>query len=167
MSLVIEAFSNIIKLNPKYNLDDVDREEPFDPYTNKYYENTFKASVDPEFKLQAQEINNGDVFSYTNRKIFIDTSCTHYNSWRYDLSSYLKIIFRSFSDNERPFKELIHFSDCEGTICSSVSQKLYNDFCSFDSIAQSKRENHFYDYFYLNLKECFKMASNNGAVIFY
>jgi len=162
MGLVIEAFSNIIKLNPKYNLDDIDREEPIDPITNKYYKDTFKASVDLEYKL-----HNGDVFCYKDRKIFIDTSCTRYNSWRHDLSSFLKITFRSLSDNELPFQELIHFSDCEGTICSSVSQKLYNDFCSFDRLAQSKRENYFYDYFYLNLKECFKTASNNGAVIFY
>lgn len=70
----------------------------------------------------------------------------------------------------KPFYELIHFSDCEGTIGPEVSKKLYYDFVKFDQKAKSYSDEKIDDYFYRKYKEwkeAFRIASEGGAVSFH
>lgn len=91
-----------------------------------------------------------------------------YNAWRNELA----VMVGNNSSNETwdtwerdaPFHELICFSDCEGYIGESDSKKLYDDFAEYEHMAAQKSE-----YFYSKYKEwmeCFRVASNNGIVVF-
>jgi len=67
--------------------------------------------------------------------------------------------------NSEPFYEIISFTDCDGSVGSEISKKLYNDFVNFDDKAKEQ-----YDYFYelySNFKEAFRVASDNGLVNFH
>lgn len=64
----------------------------------------------------------------------------------------------------KPFYELIFFSDCEGTIGYEICKKLYGDFVEFDKISSMQDEN-FYNT-YSKFKEAFRVASDNGVVVF-
>ena len=70
----------------------------------------------------------------------------------------------------KPFYELINFSDTEGTIGPEVSRKLYEDFIKFDKQAKEYANENDYDWFYNLYQEwtnAFKIASQNGAVLFH
>ena len=84
--------------------------------------------------------------------------------------------------NEIPFGELINFSDADGVIGPIASQKLYNDFVKYEEPIMKKLDRFYlkfedyeidgetYDWFkhkYKDWKEAFRVASNNGAVIFH
>ena len=101
-----------------------------------------------------------------------------YNQWREQLAA-LAGYTKTYSDYHRclrhdrtahdcvagPFWELICFSDCEGTIGSQVSKKLYLDFVAYEDEARDLGE----DFFavYQCFKEAFELASDNGAVEFH
>jgi hypothetical protein len=64
----------------------------------------------------------------------------------------------------KPFYEIINFSDCEGVLGSEISKKLYQDFVAFEDNAKKQDE-----YFYIKykeFKEAFRIASQNGAVLY-
>lgn len=68
----------------------------------------------------------------------------------------------------KPFYELIYFSDAEGVIGPDISKKLYSDFVEFDDKAKEFGSNIYYFYSsYVDWKEAFRVASNNGAVYFH
>jgi len=84
--------------------------------------------------------------------------------------------------NEIPFGELINFSDADGVIGPVASQKLYDDFVKYEEQIMKKLDRFYlkfedyeidgetYDWFkhkYKDWKEAFRIASNNGAVIFH
>ncbi len=81
-----------------------------------------------------------------------------------------------------PFGELINFSDANGTIGPVASQKLYNDFVQYEKDVLNMLDRFYlkfeeyeidgdtYQWFkqkYKDWKETFRVASNNGAVIFH
>lgn len=72
-----------------------------------------------------------------------------------------------------PFFELIHFSDCEGTIGPVVSKKLAEDFAKYQKAADSFIGTHddgkpggYFAEIYAEFRKAFETASNNGAVDF-
>ena len=84
--------------------------------------------------------------------------------------------------NEIPFGELINFSDADGVIGPVSAEKLYNDFVNLeeDVMAQLDRyylkfedfevdgeTYHWFKHKYNDWKEAFRIASDNGAVIFH
>ena len=115
-------------------------------------------------------------------------SYSGYNEWRNNLSimagySGASEVWKDFNPDMRyhkllklegknvrikPFYELIFFSDCEGYIGPEISKKLYQDFLDFDDKAKkfvSTGISYFYRS-YQNWTECFRVASDNGIVIF-
>lgn len=70
-----------------------------------------------------------------------------------------------------PFWELINFSDCEGIIGTELSKKLAKDFEDFSKLAETYTDNEvmsaddFLENF-VNFREAFKHASENGFVRF-
>lgn len=72
----------------------------------------------------------------------------------------------AWATTQGPFWELIHFSDCEGTIGPVVSAKLAKDFADF----QDRADEHGDDYFrkkYAEWRRAFETASDSGAVDFH
>jgi len=67
----------------------------------------------------------------------------------------------------KPFYELINFSDAEGSIGPEIAKKLYEDFVNFDEQAQNYTEEDWFYKLYEEWKEAFKIASENGAVLFH
>ena len=68
----------------------------------------------------------------------------------------------------KPFYELISFSDCEGLIGTEVCKKLYEDFVLFDDKAkETTTQDHYFYKKYLEWKEAFRVASDNGFVSFH
>ena len=65
-----------------------------------------------------------------------------------------------------PFEELINFSDCEGAIGTVYSKKLYKDFVDHEEIANESDDEYFREVYDL-FKEAFRVASNNGFVLFH
>ena len=73
-----------------------------------------------------------------------------------------------------PFEELINFSDCEGAIGTIYSKKLYEDFKNnhqfiFDQLGlddDHDQDTKFVEVYVLFM-EAFRVASNNGVVIFH
>jgi len=83
---------------------------------------------------------------------------------------------------EIPFSEVINFSDADGIIGPVASKKLHNDFVNYEKDIMKKLDRYYlkfedfeidgetYDWFkhkYKDWKEAFRIASNNGAVIFH
>ena len=86
------------------------------------------------------------------------------------------------SYKEIPFGEVINFSDADGIIGPVASKKLHNDFVNYEKDIMKKLDRYYlkfedfeidgetYDWFkhkYKDWKEAFRIASNNGAVIFH
>ena len=83
---------------------------------------------------------------------------------------------------EIPFSEVINFSDADGIIGPVASKKLHNDFVNYEKDIMKKLDRYYlkfedfeidgetYEWFkqkYNDWKEAFRIASNNGAVIFH
>ena len=84
--------------------------------------------------------------------------------------------------NEIPFGELINFSDADGTIGPISSRKLYDDFVQYEEKVMKMLDRfylkfeeyeidgdtyHWFKQKYKDWMETFRVASNNGAVIFH
>lgn len=121
-------------------------------------------------------------------------SYSYYNAWREDLArligttstalvaggsptSFAELARRFFGLGKpakalpTAFRELILFSDCEGTIGPATSRKLAADFAEWESHAMAfadalgERADGFRSV-YLDFKTAFEVASNDGAVQF-
>lgn len=61
-------------------------------------------------------------------------------------------------------------SDCEGVIGTSVCQKLYQDFVTYEEklvgVKMEEAEGDFFMDKYREFKEAFKLASDQGVLIF-
>ena len=74
---------------------------------------------------------------------------------------------------DKPFYELINFSDCEGAIGPKVSQKLHKDFVAYREKFESYIKNKFpfHDSHYLRIYDDFtkgfEMASKGGVLVFH
>ena len=90
-----------------------------------------------------------------------------YNLWRAKLAKLAGYneheAWAGLKDSE-PFGMLVNFSDCEGILGTEVCKKLARDFEAFDERAK-ELDAAFYDV-YVDFHNCFKFASDNGAVRF-
>lgn len=70
---------------------------------------------------------------------------------------------------DKPFFELINFSDCEGFIGHTVCEKLAKDFRDNEHLIPAEEKNCAFPYFYEKYKEwkkALELASDSGAVQF-
>ncbi len=151
----------------------------------------------PNFPEQAEGIENGTYISRDGQHTgFRAGSYSGYGTWRDWLAQATMggILGKTggastmwssadSGDYGLPFMELINFSDADGIIGPIVSAKLYKDFVDYEKLIVEKIDQWFlkmnpnkeYDsedmkWFmikYNDWKKAFKIASNNGAVIFH
>lgn len=74
---------------------------------------------------------------------------------------------------DKPFFELICFSDCEGALGAEISAKLARDFAEFEERAEEHAKSlgewfgEDWIYRYKAWRRAFELASENGAVCFH
>lgn len=178
MGLDVSAYKNLTKLeNVKY-LDGEVYGTDLEPLDWESYD--LVPYANPDFPGREEGVEHREVYKAEDGFSFRAGAYSRYNRWRddlaklagYDLGSYEQYgkewpsyAATAWEAGEGPFYELIHFSDCEGTIGPVVSAKLYEDFKSF----QSKIEGHdsWFVETYNDFMKAFEMASQNGAVKFH
>lgn len=67
---------------------------------------------------------------------------------------------------QKPFIELLYFSDCEGIIGPEVCKKLYEDFVKYQEVAKEKMIDWHYEV-YMNFMEGLKTVSESNGVLQY
>ena len=98
------------------------------------------------------------------------SSYTGYNIWRSRLAELVGVQDRDVWRNPDkyssiPFFELIHFSDCEGTIGPAVSAKLAKDFADWETSAERLGE--LWMNTYRKFKQWVELAADGGCVCFH
>lgn len=145
--------------------------------TDEDWDNFISIYAHPDFPDRAGSLRSG----------FYNGDCVHrfragsyggYNHWRERLS-YLALdaspaeVWRdNDSYRDRPFFELIEFSDCEGTIGPEVSAKLAGDFAAWEGEARAAWGDgegfDGYDFLkYMEWQKAFDLAALDGAVEFH
>ena len=143
------------------------------------------------FPEQGEGLPNGTVVAMCEEFGHRAGSYSGYNEWRRLLAraalgmsdeEVWNKIDSGVSYSEVPFGDLINFSDADGVIGPIASQKLYNVFVKYEEPIMKKLDRFYlkfedyeidgetYDWFkfkYKDWKEAFRIASNNGAVIFH
>lgn len=128
------------------------------------------AYVNADFAERADGLEDG-FYSSEDDFGFRAGSYSGYGYWREWLSqTFLGVLPRSVWDDPeafagRPFFELIHFSDCEGIIGPNVAAKLAKDF--EDGRTQVVAAAESMVAVYNDFARAFKMAAQNGLVIFH
>jgi hypothetical protein len=172
MGLDISAYSELEKI------DSVDEDgELVIPGKGYAYRlpNVTTLSDSPVFPQQAEHYANTpySAYSYKEAVEFRAGSYSGYNNWRHLLAKLAgysdEDAFRGLAKN-RPFNELVNFSDCEGIIGPKTSAKLAKDFAAFDEAARKWPNDQDCAWFYEKYAEwhkAFVLAANNGAVEFH
>lgn len=119
------------------------------------------------FPGRADDIQDGCAYRSMDSGEFRAGSYGGYNLWREQLAKlagYEKAA-RVWDGATGPFCELIHFSDCEGTIGTAVSAKLAKDFAEFQAAADAHADEKFRR-LYAEWRRAFEVAADGGAVQF-
>lgn len=130
--------------------------------------------INPDFPARASDIKMG-CYTPGRRYHFRAGSYGGYNWWRDELSRMANgkpaSSLWSIDRVSDPFYELIHFSDCEGTLGPSVCQNLAEDFTRFMPNAEFySREMQGGDYWfelYKKWNKAIHLGSMGGAVCFH
>ena len=145
----------------------------------------------PYFPEQSEGLPDGFGYGTGEEYSFRAGSYSGYGEWR-DLLARVALdmgvqgVWNKIDDGgnytEIPFSEQLNFSDADGVIGPVASKKLYNDYVSYEKDIMKKLDRYYlkfedfeidgetYEWFkqkYKDWKEAFRIASNNGAVIFH
>jgi hypothetical protein len=158
MGLDITAYKNLTKVHTVTEDEDVWSEGLTTLYNNKDFPNRFEG------------VEEGVAYSCEERFGFCAGSYSGYSHWR-ELLAKLAGYNGANEEDDKPFFELINFSDCEGTIGPVVSAKLAKDFADHQAEAEADvMEEDEWGYFkqcYADWRKAFEMAADNGAVSFH
>lgn len=168
MGLDISYYSELV-VDPTAAVDEEGNPEDWDN-CHKFYRN-------PDFPGRADDIDPAVVYRGLMDGDFRAGSYGGYNQWRDALARLIgqpsaQAVWDS-KEQSGPFFELIHFSDCEGTIGTAVSAKLAKDFQDWhDRAVAFSPKAHLYDDedFIRKYKEwqtAFETAANRGCVCFH
>lgn len=185
MGLAIHGYRNLKKLNLQLNED----KEAIDPNNpNKTYDGDYVVP-DKNFHFDDSYFNGLEEvpYSYDDYFRFSAGSYSGYNEFRKVICRILELVPEEvnmgtitdpkmklrvegyyWNGNKGPFSELIHFSDCEGTIGSEVSKKLLKDFEEYKSKAEKIEDPYRWGFRenYNNWIKALTLASDNGCIIF-
>ena len=144
----------------------------------------------PHFTEQSAGLPDGAVVGEGEYYTFRAGSYSGYGEWR-DLLSKLalgigaKDLWDKVDDGgygEIPFSQHINFSDADGVIGPVAAEKLYNDYVRYEKDIMNMLDRfylkfedeeidgdtfHWFKVKYKDWKEAFRIASDNGAVIFH
>jgi hypothetical protein len=165
MGLDITAYKNVEFIE---ELADVEE------YENKY---DWQAKFDfvsrhQDFPDRLPPIRIQAVYKYEDNFGFRAGSYSGYNLWREQLSLMAlgvmpEIVWKNASRYAgQPFFELIHFSDCEGTMGTDVCKKLLKDFQVFQARANQNDDPWFIEK-YNDWLKAFEFAADNGYIDFH
>jgi len=154
--------------------------------------NIWNTGQNQHFPAQSEGVPGGLVQGLGDTFQFRAGSYSGYGEWRDDLAramgneSGARGMWTSIDNggtNDKPFQELINFSDADGLIGPIVSQKLYEDFVSYESEIEKaidwwylKMDEHkeyntddvkWFKQKYSDWKHAFDVARQNGMVIFH
>jgi hypothetical protein len=117
------------------------------------------------------EVHSFRAGSYSGYSLFRDfLSCTFLG-----IPS-MEQYFHPTEIKNKPFYELVDFTDCDGVIGTELSAKLYKDFVDNEAEFLVKLSDNFrktdwefkgFKRVYLDFKQAFELASNNGFVKFH
>lgn len=165
MGLDISVYKNLVA---KGELTEENTESLYEQDLHYFYKN-------PDFESQFIGLNEKAYYSGESVTGFRAGSYSGYGHFRSILSRVVgfKSIEEAWEHDNYPMKELINFSDCEGTIGPIVSAKLYQDFVDckekadklFETFETSECE--YYKEKYTDWLEAFEAARHNGAVVFH
>lgn len=176
MGLDITYYRNLAKLDCVFDADG----EPIDAGTRQPLEDAHRLYLNPDFPKQADGIDG--MYSGEAVEGFRAGSYSGYNQWREQLAelagypatdhdSYGRTRKRhdagAWAAESGPFHELIHFSDCEGTIGPETSAKLAKDFADFQQRADSFGDDYWREKYAAWRKAFETAARENGAVSFH
>jgi hypothetical protein len=127
---------------------------------------------EPVYADRAAPIIEGGVYKVNGEAYnFRAGSYSGYNEWRGDLSQLMlgvsarTVWGREEEFKDKPFYELINFSDCEGIIGPVVARKLAADFA-----AHQTKTDAYYDWWrrkYADWRKAFELAADGGLVEFH
>lgn len=110
------------------------------------------------------------------REAFRAGSYSGYNQWRDMLDNFVAYIVKKAlvtGGGQRPFAELLDFSDCEGVIDDATSKKLFKDFTKYAPYisdftgSRSKDRGEYFLSKYKEWAQAFEIAEDYGAVFFH
>ena len=143
------------------------------------YDSVLRFYIHPAFPGRADDIDCDAVYECEGSVLGFSASYFAYNEWRNILAMLAGYPRARVGEEDRehayciacwngatgPFSELINFSDCEGTIGTSVATKLAKDFADYQ-----EKVDHFHDPVFVrrynSMREAFEAATHNGAVRF-
>lgn len=118
--------------------------------------------AEKHFPGRAEGLDSKAVYAWTDKKIFRAGSYSGYGWWRKKLAEFAGQI---------AFQELINFADNEGCIGSVVSEKLLQDFITYEGLArdfsQGMENGEWWFKSYQDWKDAFELAADGGAVDFH
>lgn len=144
------------------------------------WDNHFKACINPDFPGRADDMEDGQAYSYEEDFAFRAGSYGGYNGWREELAKmagYTAIPYERYGQSELrhdaaaweategPFWELITFSDCEGMLGATVCKKLLADFDQFAS--EADKDASYFKESYRDWYKAVKLAANGGCIRFH
>ena len=136
-------------------------------YTDKQYILVLETEGTERLSFRAGSYSGYGVFRSTLAGAFLGTEDLYNNADDWE---------RVYDSFDKPFYEIVNFSDCEGVFIGEVCEKLYGDFkaCREEYIEwrnvhsphdawSSERLIKVYD----NFTEAFNLARHNGVVVFH
>ena len=162
---------------------DWEKEQEYDGYVWNLYHH-------PHFTVQSEGLPDSAVVGEGEEYDFRAGSYSGYGEWR-DLLAKLALgmgaqeLWAKMDDGSYetiPFSEQINFSDADGVIGPVASKKLYNDYVTYEKDIMAMLDRfylkfedeeidgdtfHWFKVKYKDWKDAFRIASDNGAVIFH
>lgn len=176
MGLYVSAYSNLKYIGGHEFDPQLNEDEP-GPFC--YYGNHIQAYVHEKYPHAFRGIpliGRDDGFLLGGCYVMTPETVTHefsagsytsYCGWKDDLAAHFNP-GRS-PGRDRPFYELIHFSDCEGVIGCEAAQKLLQDFRTYAELytASGLDSECIGTTRYANWTRAFELAANGGLVKFH
>lgn len=138
-----------------------------------YDEGWFELVVNPDFPGREDGLEDGRAYRVADEAAdeisFSAGPYSSYNRWRDELAQlagYTSARAVWADPRPGPFVELIHFSDCEGTIGPTTSAKLARDFAAQQPSADAHPDPGFRSRYAL-WREAFDLAADGGCVRFH
>ncbi len=169
MGLDIRAFSGLVLSDQAVIVDDEIVSRP----TGECAESNFRFLRNfvffyqtPVYDSWTEHLQCLQVYSYVNKFSFRAGSYSYYGAFRNWLEELVLEPGELYTQPGDPFYELVIFSDCEGVIGPTISQKLHRDFVMYDLLARTHPQAYQFYHVYRDFTNAFLIASVGGAVEF-
>lgn len=154
MGLDIRVYKNMTKVTDPAVLEKIQSCEE-GPREGAYELGLVVPYINPHFESRAEGIEPGVPYNVSSEWGFRAGSYSGYGAWREQLAELVgitnlqgfwgrcEVMEEQGVEPDVPFWQLLHFSDCEGTLGPVVSKKLAKDFADWEERAEKfAREMH-------------------------